>query len=107
MKKIGNMMNTMKQAKNAYSKMKTSQKILEKKRVEVEHEGIKVIMNGKQEIVALKFSDELMQMKRTKAEGMVLKALNMANKEIQKIIQAEAKNMTGGMDPAEIMKLFK
>jgi DNA-binding protein YbaB len=103
----GNMMSMMKQAKDMYSKMKNTQKMLEKKRVEAEHEGVKVIMNGKQEIIALKFTDELLKMKRTKAEGVVLKVLNKANKIVQKEIESEAKGMTGGMNPADMMNMFK
>ena len=106
--KPGNMMSMIKQAKDMYSKMKNTQKMLEKKRVEVENEGVKVIMNGKQEVIALKFTDELLQMKRTKAEGVVLKALNKANKEVQKILEEEGKNMTGGMSGlSDMMKMMK
>ena len=101
------MISMMKKAKDMYSKMKNTQKMLEKKRIEAEHEGVKVTMNGKQEIIALKFTDELLTMKRTKAEGIVLKALNKANKEVQKIITEESKTMTGGMNPADMMNMFK
>ena len=101
------MMSTIKQAKDMYSKMKNTQKMLEKKRIEAENEGVVVVMNGKQEIIALKFTDELLTMKRTKAEGVVLKALNKANKAVQKVIEEESKNMTGGLNPADMMNLFK
>jgi len=103
---LGNMMSNIKQAKDMYSKMKNTQKMLEKKRIEVECEGVKVTMNGKQEIIALVFPDELMQVKKTKAEGMVIKALNMANKKAQKEMEEEAKAMTGGMDMTKMMELF-
>ena len=104
---LGNMMGNIKQAKDMYSKMKNTQKMMEKKRIEVENEGVKVTMNGKQEIIALVFPEELLQMKKTKAEGMVLKALNMANKKVQKEMEEEAKKMTGGMDMTKMMELFK
>ena len=104
---LGDMMSNIKQAKDVYSKMKNTQKMLEKKRIEVENDGVRVIMNGKQEIIALVFPDELMQMKKTKAEGMVLKALNIANKKVQKEMEEEAKKMTGGMDMAKMMEMFK
>ena len=105
--KPGNMMSMIKQAKDMYSKMKNTQKILEKKRVEVEVEGVKVIMNGKQEVISLKFPDELMQMRKAKAEGLVLKTLNKANKEIMKILEEEAKGngALGGL--GDMMNMFK
>jgi DNA-binding protein YbaB len=103
---LGDMMGNIKQAKDMYSKMKNTQKMMEKKRIEVENDGVKVTMNGKQELIALVFPEELMQMKKTKAEGMVMKALNMANKKAQKEMEEEAKKMTGGMDMTKMMELF-
>ncbi len=105
--KIGNMMNTVKQAKDIYSKMKNTEKMLEKKRIEVENEGIKVVMNGKQEVISIVFPEEMMQMKKSKAEGMVLKALNLATKKAQKEIEEETKQLTGGLDMAKMMEMFK
>ncbi len=104
---IGDMMSMAKQAKDMYAKMKNTQKMLEKKRVEVECEGVRVIMNGKQEVIALVFPDELMQQKKTKAEGMVLKALNLATKKVQKEMEEETKTMTGGLDVAKMMEMLK
>lgn len=106
--KPGNMMGMMKQAKDMYSKMKNTQKMLEKRRVEIEVDGVRVIMNGKQEVIALVFTDELMTMKKTKAEGIVLKALNKANKEVQKILETEGKNMAGGIGGlSDMMNMLK
>ncbi|MDR0676957.1 MAG: YbaB/EbfC family nucleoid-associated protein [Elusimicrobiota bacterium] len=105
--KIGNMMSNLKQAKGVYSKMKNTEKMLEKKRIEVENEGVKVVMNGKQEIISLVFPEEMMQMKKSKAEGMVLKVLNLATKKVQKEIEEETKQLTGGLDMAKMMEIFK
>ncbi|MCP4482575.1 MAG: hypothetical protein GY817_07380 [bacterium] len=120
MQKPGNMMGMMKQAKDMYSKMKNTQKMLKKKTVEIESEGVSVVMNGNQNLISLKFNDEFIQNLvkiteknrsanniKTKAEGAILKAINIANKDIKKVIEKESKNISGGLNPADMMNMFK
>jgi len=104
--KLGNMMNTVKQAKDIYSKMKNTEKLLEKKRIELENDGVKIVLNGKQEVISIVLTDDVMQFKKSKLEGLLLKTFNLAIKKVQKEIEEETKELTGGLDMNKIMDMF-
>jgi len=104
--KLGNMMSTMKKAKDMYSKMKNTEKVLEKKRIDFESDGVKVVLNGKQEVISIVLSDDVMQFKKSKLEGLLLKTFNLAIKKVQKEMEEETKELTGGLDMTKIMDMF-
>jgi nucleoid-associated protein EbfC len=102
-----NMFDMMKQAKDMYSKMKTVQKNLEARKINIDCEGVKITGNGKQEILSLTLDDKVLSLGKDKIEKILLKAFNEMNKETTKIIQEESKSLTGGMSIPGITDLIK
>lgn len=101
------MFKMMKQAKDMYAKVKETQKALEAQKVEINENGIKIVANGKQEILSVELSDELMSQSKDKIEKYLLKALQETNKRTQKIMEQESKKITGGMGMSDMMNMLK
>ena len=102
-----NMLKMMQKAQKARSQLKKTQKTLEAKTIKSEYAGIRVIVNGKQEVVSISLADEVMKYDKDKMEKMLLKALKEASKKVQKLLEAESKTLAQGMDMNEMMKMFK
>ena len=47
-----------------------------------------------------------MQFKKSKLEGLLLKTFNLAIKKVQKEMEEETKELTGGLDMTKIMDMF-
>ncbi|MFH1715513.1 MAG: YbaB/EbfC family nucleoid-associated protein [Elusimicrobiota bacterium] len=104
---IMNMLKMMQKAQRARSQLKKTQKALEAKTIKSEYGGVRIIANGKQEIVAISLSDEVMTYDKDKMEKILLKALREASKKVQKLLEDESKTLAQGMDMNEMMKMFK
>lgn len=89
----------LKQAKEMQSQMKKVQDELRSKIVEVNYQGISLIMNGKQEIQNIKISPELLQNNPPeKLEKILLKAFNEGILKTQDLMSGEIKKITGGLN---------
>jgi len=91
------MLKMIKEAAAMKSKLNEMEKLLKEKIVEIEHNGIKVKMNGKSEVVDLKLSSDVMKMDVEKVEKNIVYALQSAAKKAQAMMAEEAKKITGGM----------
>lgn len=101
------MFKMIKQAKEMQSKMKETQKNLENKNIEVKLDGITIVANGAHEIISISLSDELLKLEKAKLEKILLNSLKETSKRVQKLIEEEAKTLTGGIDMGNIMNMLK
>ena len=86
-------------AKDLYKLQKQAKEIKKKLKnthIEAEHEGITIIINGEQEIIEVKFTEETMQ-DRKKTESNIVKCLNKAIKKSQQIGAEMMKDVMGNM----------
>ncbi len=59
---------------------------------------VKVVMNGRQEIVSLKIDPEVVDPTDVEMlEDLVLAAINEAKAEVEELVQSEMSSITGGM----------
>ncbi|MBI4232082.1 YbaB/EbfC family nucleoid-associated protein [Candidatus Peregrinibacteria bacterium] len=87
-------------AKDLYRLQKQARQIkkqLKNTHIEAEHEGITVIINGEQEVIEVRFSDEALQYKK-KAEENVVKCFNKAIKKSQQIGAEMMKDVMGDLN---------
>lgn len=89
MNKFGDLYQMQKQAKAIKKK-------LENTHIEAEEEGVTVVLNGHQDILEIRLSDDAMQNKG-KLEKNLLKALNKGIKRAQQIGAEEMKDIMGDM----------
>lgn len=89
MNKFGDLYKLQKQAK-------TIKKKLQNTHIEAEEEGIVVVLDGQQEIIEIRISEEAMQNPR-KLEKSLVKALNKGIKRSQQIGAEEMKDVMGDM----------
>jgi DNA-binding YbaB/EbfC family protein len=90
----------MKQIQKMQSKMEEIQKELENKRVEGSSGGgmVKVIANGKQEILEIKIDPEVVNKEDVEMlEDLILAAVNQAKEKSQEIQTEEMSKLTGGL----------
>jgi DNA-binding YbaB/EbfC family protein len=90
----------MKQMQKMQAKMEEIQKELENKRVEGSSGGgmVKVIANGKQEILEIKIDPEVVNKEDVEMlEDLVLAAVNQAKEKSQEIQSEEMAKLTGGL----------
>ncbi len=87
-------------AKDLYKLQKQARDIkkkLKKTHIEAESDGITVIINGEQEIIEIKISDETMSNKNVLEKNLV-KCFNKASKKAQQIGAEMMKDVMGGLN---------
>lgn len=93
------MFKLLKQAKEMQSQMKKMQEELKEKTIQVDCQGIQIVINGKQEIQSLKINPDLLPgTTAEKLEKVFLKALNEALAKSQELMAGEMKKISGGMN---------
>jgi hypothetical protein len=91
----------MKQAQKMQAKMAKMQSELEEKTVEASAGGgvVKVVVNGKQEVVDLKIDPDAVDPEDVEMlEDLVLAAVNQGMHEVQEMVNKEMGKVTGGMN---------
>lgn len=86
-------------AKDLYKLQKQARDIKKKLKnthIEAEHEGVTVVINGEQEVIETKISEEAMQDSK-KLEENITKCLNKAIKKSQQIGADMMKDVMGGL----------
>jgi DNA-binding protein YbaB len=97
------MMKMMKEAMAMKARLAEMDKQLKNKVIEVETGGIKITINAKSEVQAIKLTPEIMKLDVEKAEKAILSAVQAAVKKSQEIMAEEAKKLTGGMKVPGLM----
>ncbi|OGQ37198.1 MAG: nucleoid-associated protein, YbaB/EbfC family [Deltaproteobacteria bacterium RIFCSPHIGHO2_12_FULL_43_9] len=90
----------MQQAKEAQSKLQQLQEELAGRTVEASSGGgmVKVIVNGRQEIVSLEIEDEIIKGgDKGMMQNLILSAVNQGIKRSQELVAAELGKVTGGL----------
>ncbi|MDR0985248.1 MAG: YbaB/EbfC family nucleoid-associated protein [Endomicrobium sp.] len=90
-------MELFKMAKEAFSmrsKMNQIDKKLKSKIVNVEHKGIKIQANAKNEFISFIISEELLKEKKNKIEKCIMSALEEINKKVHNAMTEEARNLS-------------
>ena len=95
----GNINKLMKQAKDMQDKMLKAQQELEAMEIEGNSGGgaVKVILNGKKEILSLVISPDLLKDDKEMLEDLIISAVNKALTKAQTHSQEKMNNVTGGM----------
>jgi DNA-binding protein YbaB len=86
-----------KEALSMRSKLNEIDKKLRANIMTVEHKGIKIQVNGKNEFLSLVITDNLLTQNKTKIEKCILEAFCEAHKKSQTIMTEEAKKITGSI----------
>ncbi|MDR1418534.1 MAG: YbaB/EbfC family nucleoid-associated protein [Endomicrobium sp.] len=86
-----------KEAISMRSKLSEMDKKLKSKIIEIEHKGIKIQVNAKNEFLSLNLPEDLLQEKKEKLEKRILAAFQEAGEKAQKVMAEEAKSLTGGL----------
>ena len=90
------MFNKLKQFRELRSQAKGLQNILKEEKVEVEKGGIKIVMDGSQEVLAVDLpSDLLAPEKKNELEGKLKDAFNSASEKAKKIMAQKVQGMGG------------
>lgn len=87
-------------AKNLYKLQKQAREIKEKLKnthIEAENEGVSVIINGEQEVIEVRLTDETLQDKK-KLETNLVNCMNKAVKKSQQIGAELMKDIMGDMN---------
>lgn len=87
-------------AKDMYKMQKEARRIkkqLANTHIEAEHEGVKVVINGEQEVVEIEINDEALQDKK-KLEKNLLQAFNKAIKKSQQVGAEMMKEVMGDLN---------
>ncbi len=95
----GNMSNMLKQARDMQKKIEEVQSDLENIMIQSDSGGgmVKVVMNGKQEILELTISPEAMTEDKELLEDLIISAVNKAQSKSQDTMQSKMNSATGGM----------
>ena len=95
----GNMSNMLKQARDMQKKIEEVQSDLENIMIQSDSGGgmVKVVMNGKQEILELTISPEAMTEDKELLEDLIISAVNKAQSKSQDTMQSKKNSATGGM----------
>ncbi len=89
-----------KQAQQVQAKMMEMQAMLADRTIEVSSGGgmVKVVMNGKNEVVSIKIDPEVVDPQDTEMlEDLVLAAVNEAQAKVTEMVKAEMSTITGGL----------
>ncbi|OIO49384.1 MAG: hypothetical protein CO042_04370 [Parcubacteria group bacterium CG_4_9_14_0_2_um_filter_41_8] len=92
------MFNKLKQFKDLRSQAKTLQSALSEESVEVEKHGVKIIMNGNQEITSVNVSPDLMNPNKKQDIENAIKDANNSAIEKTKRVMAQKMQSMGGLD---------
>jgi len=87
-------------AKDLYKLQKEAKKIkkeLKNTHIEAEYEGVTIIINGEQEVMSIKFSDEILENPK-KLEKALIQAFNKAVKKSQQVGAEMMKSVMGGLN---------
>ncbi|PIP39419.1 MAG: YbaB/EbfC family nucleoid-associated protein [Desulfobacterales bacterium CG23_combo_of_CG06-09_8_20_14_all_51_8] len=101
-----NMKNLMKQAQQLQAKMARMQEEMGQKTIEASASGgmIKVVANGKQEIVSVHIEKEVVDPEDVEMlQDLILAAVNEALVQSQKMVSDEMSKLTGGMSIPGLM----
>jgi DNA-binding YbaB/EbfC family protein len=101
-----NMKNLMKQAQQLQAKMARMQEEMGQKTIEASAGGgmIKVVANGKQEIVSVHIEKEVVDPEDVEMlQDLILAAVNEALVQSQKMVSEEMSKLTGGMSIPGLM----
>jgi len=92
------MFNKLKQFKDLRSQAKTLQSALSEESVEVEKHGVKIIMNGNQEITSVNVNPDLLNPgKKQEIENAIKDANNSAIEKTKRVMAQKIQSM-GGLD---------
>jgi DNA-binding protein YbaB len=83
-----------KEAMSMRSKISEIDKKLKSKIIDIEHKGIKIKLNAKNELLNLSISEDLLKKEKNKIEKSILSAFEEARKKVQNSMAEEAKNLT-------------
>ncbi|MDR0915109.1 MAG: YbaB/EbfC family nucleoid-associated protein [Endomicrobium sp.] len=86
-----------KEALSMRSKINEIDKKLRANIITIEHKGIQIQVNGKNEFLSLVIPENLLTQTKTKIEKYILEAFCEAHNKSQTIMTEEAKKLTGSM----------
>lgn len=92
------MFNKLKQFKDLRSQAKTLQNALKEETVEVEKSGVKIVMDGNQEITSIDVSPDLLSPDKKQQLESAIKSANTSAIEKTKRVMAQKMQSMGGMD---------
>lgn len=88
--------NKIKTVKDLRSKAKTMQSALEQEKIEINHKGVKIVMDGNQKILDLSISADLLNKEnKLKLEDAVKEAIEESIKKVQKVMAVKMREMGG------------
>ena len=95
----GNMKKIMKQAKQMQDKMMETQKELESMEIEGSSGGgaVKVIINGKKELLSLDIDSELLNDDKEILEDLIIVCINQAQNKVEEISKEKMGTISGGL----------
>ncbi|MFL2989063.1 MAG: hypothetical protein CBB66_03815 [bacterium TMED6] len=95
----GNMKKIMKQAKDMQNKMMETQKELELMEVEGSSGGgaVKVVINGKKEVLSINIDSELMSDDKEILEDLIITCINQAQSKVDEISKDKMGSISGGL----------
>lgn len=90
------MFNKIKAVKDLRSQAKTMQNALAEETVDVEHKGIKIKMDGNQQILSLDIPEDLLSPdKKSQLEGAIKDAVAESIKKVQRVMAKKMQEMGG------------
>lgn len=88
--------NKIKAIKDLRDQAKTMQSALAQEKIEIEHKGIKIAMDGNMNIVSFAVSDDLVRVERKKdLEAAIQAAFEECMKKVQRVMAEKMKEMGG------------
>jgi len=101
MKGLGNIGNIMKQAQQMQQRLAEMKDQLEKEEVTASSGGgmVKVTMNGKQKLTAIKIDPEVVNKEDVEMlEDLIYSAVNEAQERVQEMVKEKMGDLTGGLN---------
>ena len=93
------MFKLLKQAREMQSQMKKIQEELKDKTIQIDSQGVRIVMNGKQEVQSVTIAPEILAgISAEKLEKIMLRAFNEAISKSQDLMAGEMKKISGGMN---------
>jgi DNA-binding protein YbaB len=86
-----------KEAMSMRSKISEMDKKLKSQIMNIEHKGVKIQVNAKNEFLSLNIPQDLLKENKEKIEKIILSAFEEACEKAQNVMAEEAKKLTGGM----------
>ena len=95
----GNMKKLMKQAKDMQNKMMETQKELESMKIEGSSGGgaVKVVLNGKKELLSLEIDSELLSDDKEILEDLIIACINQAQNKVDEVSKDKMSSISGGL----------